>query len=105
MNTMPQRDTVAGVAAFKSGTSNIILMVAGIGILSPLVKNNILLWSITVFMLSIQNESTGPEMSNLSKDNPLLQHMHLPSSTIHFLAGEGSSTSFRISYKQILVNL
>jgi hypothetical protein len=46
INTMPHRDTVAGVAEFKSGTSNINLMVEGIAMRSPFVKKSILFYRV-----------------------------------------------------------
>jgi hypothetical protein len=83
IQTIPQRDTVAGVAADKSGTSKINFMVGEIGIRSPLVKKSILLESIAVFILSIHKESTGP------------------SKTIHFLFGDVLAETVRIKWDRI----
>jgi hypothetical protein len=60
MYTIPQRETVAGEATFKSMTSNSILIDGVSFILSPFAKQSIMLSSSTVFMFSIHNASTGP---------------------------------------------
>ena len=62
---MPQRDTVAGLATRRSMGSKIIDMTSDIAIISPDMRQSFLLSSSTVFMDSIQSESTGP--SNLDK--------------------------------------
>mmetsp|Transcript_24998 Transcript_24998/g.71875 ORF Transcript_24998/g.71875 Transcript_24998/m.71875 type:complete len:207 (-) Transcript_24998:4357-4977(-) len=58
--TMPQRLTVAGDATAKSLTSNMMVMLGGNLMRSPLDKQSILLSSSTVFMFSIHTASTGP---------------------------------------------
>eukprot|EP00425_Heterocapsa_triquetra_P029906 CAMPEP_0195122840 /NCGR_PEP_ID=MMETSP0448-20130528/127388_1 /TAXON_ID=66468 /ORGANISM="Heterocapsa triquestra, Strain CCMP 448" /LENGTH=47 /DNA_ID= /DNA_START= /DNA_END= /DNA_ORIENTATION= len=47
---MPQRLTVAGEATLRSSTSNIMVMVGGNLMRSPLARHSILLSSSTVFM-------------------------------------------------------
>ena len=58
--TIPQRLTVAGLACYKSSTSNIIVIHLVSLIVSYEVKHNFLLSSRTVFIFSIQTASTGP---------------------------------------------
>lgn len=53
-------ETVAGEATLKSATSNIIVIVGRIFIISPDVKQSFLLSSRTVFIFSIHRASTGP---------------------------------------------
>jgi hypothetical protein len=60
MYTIPQRLTVAGLAASKEMGSKIMFMYFVINRISPLIKHNFLLSSRTVFMFSIQIASTGP---------------------------------------------
>ena len=61
---MPHRDTVAGDATARSSTSNIIVIVDDIWMISPDTRHSFLLSSNTVFMFSIQIASTGPSNSN-----------------------------------------
>ena len=75
---MPHRETVAGDATAKSSTSNIMVIVADIWMISPETRHSFLLSSSTVFMFSIQIASTGP------------------SNIIHFLSGPGSSERSRM---------
>ena len=58
--TIPHRLTVAGEATARSFTSNIIVIVEGNLIRSPLLRQSVLLSSSTVFIDSIQIASTGP---------------------------------------------
>mmetsp|Transcript_10880 Transcript_10880/g.24732 ORF Transcript_10880/g.24732 Transcript_10880/m.24732 type:complete len:295 (-) Transcript_10880:5133-6017(-) len=58
--TIPHRETVAGEATERSLTSNTMAIVLGSLILSPLLRQRVLLSSSTVFILSIQMASTGP---------------------------------------------
>lgn len=58
--TIPHRETVAGLATERSSTSNIIVWLSVIFIISPLLRHNFLLSSKTEFMFSIQTASTGP---------------------------------------------
>jgi hypothetical protein len=60
MYTIPQRETVAGEATFKSCTSKSMCNVLGSLMRSELAKQSVLLSSKTVFMFSIQTASTGP---------------------------------------------
>jgi hypothetical protein len=59
-NTIPQRLTVAGLACYKSSTSNIIVIQRVRRMVSYEVRQSFLLSSSTVFIFSIQTASTGP---------------------------------------------
>jgi hypothetical protein len=62
---IPQRDTVAGEAAARSPTSNIIDIEGLIAMISEFGRQSFLLSSSTVFMFSIQMASTGPSSTHL----------------------------------------
>lgn len=84
-------ETVAGEATLRSATSNIIVIVGRIFIISPEVRQSFLLSSNTVFMFSIHSASTGPSktyqrlfessaaipaLSNVEKIPSVLTKMH-----------------------------
>jgi len=60
---IPHLDTVAGEALLRFSTSNTILVLSDIGILSLLARVRILLSSSTVLRFSIQIASTGPSQT------------------------------------------
>ena len=59
-NSLINLETVAGEATLRLSTSNIIVIVGRIFIISPDVRQSFLLSSNTVFMFSIHTASTGP---------------------------------------------
>ena len=61
---MPHLETVARLAAARSWTSNRTLIEGLSLILSPFIKDSIILSSSTVFMFSIQRASTGPSKTH-----------------------------------------
>ena len=61
----PHRDTVAGEAAARSPTSNIMDIVPLMAMISEFGRHSFLLSSSTVFMFSIQIASTGPSRMHL----------------------------------------
>ena len=64
MYTIPQRETVAGLATARSIGSKIRFIRLDIAMISPLTRQSFLLSSSTVFMLSIQIASTGPSKTS-----------------------------------------
>ena len=60
MYTMPQRDTVAGEAKFRSDSSKSIRIQEERWTISPDIRHSFLLSSSTVFRFSIQAGSAGP---------------------------------------------
>jgi hypothetical protein len=81
--TMPQRDTVAGLAACKSIGSKIRFIDLLMAMIYPELRHSFLLSSSTVFMFSIQTASTGPsKMSHLRLGSyALAKFLNLTAST------------------------
>ena len=87
MYTMPQRDTVAGEAKFRSDSSKSIRIQEERWTISPDIRHSFLLSSSTVLRFSIQAGSAGP------------------SSTIHFLSSVVLQTQFSTSSRQSTTHL
>mmetsp|Transcript_20190 Transcript_20190/g.46843 ORF Transcript_20190/g.46843 Transcript_20190/m.46843 type:complete len:278 (+) Transcript_20190:1568-2401(+) len=93
--TIPQRETVAGDATARSLTSNIIDMVFGSLMRSPLLRHSVLLSSSTVFMLSIQIASTGPsQLIHFLALSPFATELHASRTMVEMMPSVHSFVSW-----------